>query len=462
VIKLADRNAPLENGGVTGPIADCSTVKPEPGGVIGGEAAPKLVGRFVTVPGETPDAPTIQQFDWSGSYISVRFKGTDKVTVKLSLPPPANPKIDSPQDQVFEFVVDNLPSSKRLITVKENAAGQPTNIPLEDYDIVGLDKNVAHEITIYKNTEAQRGPVLFKGFDLHGGTLLPPTRRARRIEFIGDSIVCGYGNEGGNATCPFEVKVREARDQDGNVILKNGKPVDVNVPITERQYLSFTALTARELDADAVTICWSGKGVYKNYKERLIRKPDGTTERDPESLTTVPELWEKRTIASFDDPSTKWDFATEAEADKPDVVFISLGTNDFSRDTIPESADPDKLSGDNVPDGDMNDPAERETFYKKYLELVQKMRQHRPNAHIFLATPPMLTDQFPLDNARSSLKDILRRIVAAMDSKVYQMDLVEQGFRYGLGCDYHPNLEVHRIMAKQLVGAIKSKTCWSR
>jgi hypothetical protein len=41
------------------------------------------------------------------------------------------------------------------------------------------------------------------------------------------------------------------------------------------------------------------------------------------------------------------------------------------------------------------------------------------------------------------------------------MELVEMGVRYGLGCDYHPNLEVHRIMADQVVGAIRSKTCWS-
>ena len=28
--------------------------------------------------------------------------------------------------------------------------------------------------------------------------------------FIGDSITYGYGIEGGNATCPFEVKLRDA------------------------------------------------------------------------------------------------------------------------------------------------------------------------------------------------------------------------------------------------------------
>ncbi|HVH41038.1 MAG TPA: GDSL-type esterase/lipase family protein, partial [Labilithrix sp.] len=329
--------------------------------------------------------------------------------------------------------------------------------PEENYDIKGLSPNEPHEVTIYKNTEAQKGAVVFKGFDLNGGTYLPPTRRVRRMEFIGDSIICGYGNEGKNATCPFEVEVRRPTDAQGNPIrTADGKQAIVTVPVTENQFLSFSALAARELDADAVTVCWSGKGVYKNYKERPL-------ELDPDTKTTVPQLWETRTIGS-DHVGSKWDFAQEKPDEIPQVVFISLGTNDFSRDTLPPPPDPSKLAGDNIPDGDMNDPAERAKFFDAYLALVRNVRLHRPQAHIFLGTPPMVTDQFPLDNARRNIRETLVNIVRTLDAegdkKVYQMDLVEQGFRYGLGCDYHPNLEVHRIMARQLIGAVRSKTCW--
>ncbi len=462
VFRLADRNSPKENGGITGEPADCSAVQVPPGGAPGGEAAPKLVGRFAF----PPETPGESLFDWSGNYITVRFQGTSKLTVKLRLPGQV------PQDQMFTFAVDNLPPTTRQITVKKDANGNPTLEPEENYDITGLDPGRPHEVTIYKNTEAQKGSVIFRGFELNGGTLLPPTRRARRIEFIGDSIICGYGNEGKNATCPFEVKVREVTDAQGNPVIdeKSGQPVTVTVPLTENQFLSFTSIAARELDADAVTICWSGKGVYKNYKERylvengqFVRDGAGNRVVDPETTVTVPELWETRTVAN-DEKGFKWDFATEKAEEKPQVVFISLGTNDFSRDTAEPASDPSKLEGNNVPDGLMNDPAERDRFFQAYLALVEKVREHRPDAHILLATPPMVTNQFPLDNARNNLRDALLRIVrdreAKGDTKVYQMDLVEQGFRYGLGCDYHPNLEVHRIMARQLVGAIRSKTCW--
>lgn len=454
VVRLTDRNSPKENGGVTGEPANCAVADPLPRGAPGGDAAPKFVGRFASPP-EAPDKPL---FDWSGSNVTVRFQGTSALTAKLRLTG------DVPQDQMFTFVVDGVAETRR-ITVKNDPAGHPTLEPQENYEIAGLDPNQPHEVTLYKNTEAQKGSIVFEGFDLHGGAVLPPTRRPRRMEFIGDSIVCGYGNEGKNATCPFEVKVRDAKDAQGNPIKDaNGNPVTITVPITENQYLSFTSIAARELDADAVTTCWSGKGVYKNYKERYKRDPEThAIVPDDDTFTTVPELWETRTLAS-DFQGFKWDFAQEKPGEVPQVVFISLGTNDYSRDAKPPATDPTKLSGDNIPDGDMNDPAERERFFETYLAFVRKVRERRPDAHIFLAVPPMVTDQFPLDNARSNIRDALLRIVAEQervgDRKVYQMDLVEQGVRYGLGCDYHPNLEVHRIMAKQLVGAVRSKTCW--
>jgi Carbohydrate esterase 2 N-terminal/GDSL-like Lipase/Acylhydrolase family len=454
VARLADRNSPEPNGGVTGEPANCSAIQILPHGAPAGEAAPKFVGRFLF----SEDLPGGAKFDWSGNYVTIRVQNTSKVTAKLRIPvvPPA-------QDQMFTFVVDDLPPATRHLTVKKDASGNPTDEPEENYDIVGLDPSKVHEITIYKNTEAQKGAVEFKGFDLNGGTLLPPTRRPRRIEFIGDSIVCGYGNEGKNATCPFEIKLREAKNA-------AGRTIPVTLPLTENQYLAFTSITARALDADAVTVCWSGKGAYQNYKDRYVIdektgdfvREDGKLKLDEDSLQTMPKLWLERTVGS--DDTTKWDFAQEKPEEKPQVVFISLGTNDFSRDSEPPPSDPTKLAGDNVPDDTMTKPEEREKFFQAYFDLVKNVRERRPDAHIFLAVPPMVTDQYPIDDARKYIRNTLLRIVAEQakvgDRKVYQMDLVEQGFRYGLGCDYHPNLEVHRIMADQLTGAIRSKTCW--
>lgn len=463
VVRLTDRNSPAENGAVTGVPANCKALQ----GILGkggpdGAAEPKFVGRFLFPAKGDPEngipARDFTVFDWSGNYIQIRFKGTEKVTVKLSLPPSQNP-----QDQMVQVALDNLAPVNRQVTVtRDPKTNKPTITPAPSFDVTGLSKG-EHELTIWKNTEAQKGALEFRGFELNGGELLPPNRRPRRMEVIGDSITCGYGNLGENATCPFEVKIREVKTPDG-------KTIPVTVPLTENQYLSFTSQTARNLSADVVTICWSGKGVYKNYKENVRFDPTGAAVPAADATTTVPDLWEKRTIAN-DATNNLWDFTKEKPEEKPQVVVISLGTNDFARDTKPAYPEDDgkpveqrRLPGNNIPDGDMNDPKEYDTFVQTYLKFVEKVRANRPDAHIFLATPPMLTDQFPLDNARTKVREALVRIVAARDKagdgKVYAMDLVEMGFRYGLGCDYHPNLEVHAIMAQQLTGAIRSKTCW--
>src|SRR5262249_42885457 len=205
---------------------------------------------------------------------------------------------------------------------------------------------------------------------------------------------CGYGDLGKNATCPFEVTVRKAGDANGNPVMgPDGQPAVVTVPITESQYNAFTAIAARQLDADAVTLCWSGKGVYLNYKEQLV---------DVDKAVTVPDLWEHRTVGN-DNVGFPWDFTKENPAEQPQVVVITLGTNDFTRDTK-EQHGPGQLPGDNVPDGTLLNPAEYDRFFQKYLEFVRKVRDHRRDAHIFLATSPMMTDQYPFTKPKTMLR----------------------------------------------------------
>lgn len=448
VIRLADRNAPAVNGAVTGEPANCSGVTPEPRGAPGGDAEVLFVGRF--------DRRDENQaiFDWSGNYVAARFEGSS-VRVRLTA---------LEADAIFWAVVDDLPPVRIHV---ESAIAQPEGkAPPGVYTIATGLRGGPHDVVVHRNTEAQSGPTVFGGFEIDG-TLLPPVRRPRRIEVIGDSITCGYGNEGANATCPFDVEVRRKGNCPEVITPTTNLDRDwptcevARVPATENQYLAYSSIAARELDADVVTICWSGKGVEKNYRERSI---------DPNRLVTLPQMWRERTLAGRANVETPdgvsgvaWDFASEPE---PQVVVINLGTNDFTRDVAKnnEGFAYDGDNGDNLPDGTIYQPGGLESYERTFREFVAEVRTRRPNAHIFLAVPPMLTDQYPLDDARATHKRVLLSIVDSFtksgDSKVYAMELVEQGVRYGLGCDYHPNLITHQIMAKQLVGAIRSKTCW--
>ncbi|MEA2746014.1 MAG: hypothetical protein QOI41_157 [Myxococcales bacterium] len=420
VIRMSDRNAPLVNGGVSGPNADCTTSNLPPassssGTRILGAATTKLMGRF-----DLTD-PTKPRFDWSGNAMTARFQGTE-VTWGA----------ESGVEVAYEEVID----------------GNITKVILggavENHTVTRHLPDGFHEITVMRTSEALYGDGTFLPFTFGPNTTqLPVPEKSHRIEYIGDSITCGYGDEGQNATCPYDVTIRTAPDGQGGID-------EVKVPMTMNIYLAYGSIAARQLDAEATTVCFSGKGVNVNYREIGFgegAKADPKAKPDPDAKTVIPDYY-LRTVATErpEAGGRLWDFSKEAE---PEVVVVNVGTNDFARD----------LNQDTVPDG-IDLPA----FQAAYARFVDFIRTKRPNAHIFLAVPPMITDKFPLDNARTDLRNTLHAIVeqrnGAGDAKIYFMEYVEMGTRYGLGCDYHPNLEVHRIMADQTVGAIRSKTCW--
>jgi lysophospholipase L1-like esterase len=104
------------------------------------------------------------------------------------------------------------------------------------------------------------------------------------MEFIGNSITCGYGNEGPNQDCKFS-------------------------GTTENGYMAYGAITARNLNAEYVAVPFSGKGMIRNYDQ-------GPSE-------TMPQLYDRILAAN---PNLKWNFKNYT----PDVVVINLGTNDFA------------------------------------------------------------------------------------------------------------------------------------
>ncbi|MCZ7645184.1 MAG: GDSL-type esterase/lipase family protein [Planctomycetota bacterium] len=144
-----------------------------------------------------------------------------------------------------------------------------------------------HVIRVYKRCESHTGRIKVLGLQLEQGARLldPPARPRRRIEFIGDSITCAYGNE--------------APDKSEH-----------SCPYTENNYLSYAAVAARALQAEHHCIAWSGMGVFQNYggKRGVDLMPDYY-------LRTLPT-----------DTSSRWEFKRWT----PDAVVINLGTNDFS------------------------------------------------------------------------------------------------------------------------------------
>ena len=211
-----------------------------------------------------PEAPT---FSYPGTQIMACFEGTSlKVMAK-----PMSGYFMAQIDQAEPFKVGFMAPNDSVVTVATALADGRHLVKLM-YVVEGLDLK----------------PV-FKGFILDEGRQLapPPALPQRKIEFIGNSITCGYGNESIERSDPFEYE-------------------------TENHYYAYAAITARNLHAQHWVVARSGIGIYRNYNGPRTGNPDN-----------MPAMYE---YTLFNDKREQWDFSRY----QPDVVCINLGTNDLS------------------------------------------------------------------------------------------------------------------------------------
>ena len=214
--------------------------------------------------------PNGVRMSWSGTGFVGRFKGTG-FSVHLS---------DAANQ--YTVLIDGA-----LMPKLKTVAGDKT------YALASGLSDAEHTVEFYRRTEASQGITLVLGVSADAGDaatgqmLAPPAAHGRGIEIIGDSITCGYGNEGVNP-CSFTAD-------------------------TENDYLAYGSILARDLGAELSTVAWSGKGVYYNYNGNRVEP--------------MPTLYD-RTIPL--DPAHPWNFTWQ-----PDLVIINLGTNDYSTSSDP-------------------------------------------------------------------------------------------------------------------------------
>jgi len=309
-----------------------------------------------------------EQFAWSGSGLLASFEGSS-LSVSLN---------DASENQ-FTVILDG-----QLQPKLEAQSGE------HDYVLASSLEAGPHTLELYRRTEASCGVTQFPGLDFgDGGMLLPPPPAAtRRIEVIGDSITCGYGNEGASATCSFSAD-------------------------TENHYSTYGAIAARELGAELVTVCWSGKGIIYNY---------GDDKTDP-----LPALYD-RTLPG--DSSSAYDFSLV-----PDAVVINLSTNDYSTDDDPAAA----------------------VFEQAYVDFLRHLRSKYPDTWIIGTVGPMLGDP-DLSTARAGIAAAVGVLEQEGDTKVrsWEMNISNDA----PGCDYHPSVDTHAAMADALIQELRSTLGW--
>ncbi|GIE33768.1 hypothetical protein Ait01nite_068130 [Actinoplanes italicus] len=264
--------------------------------------------------------------------------------------------------------------------------------------ITGLGRG-EHTVRVAKRTESPWAAGQFGGFVAGDGGLIlgKPAARTRQIEFIGDSWTAGYGNMSTSRDCSAIGGV----DRNSNA---------------DR---TFGALTARGLGADYQLNAWSGRGMVRNYNGGDA----GTDYR----------TWYDRTLQAVDTTAlprpASW---------KPQVIVIGLGINDFSTDLHAGEkwATIDELAAD---------------YRSAYEGFVGKLRErYGPAAHLILTYPTLWNTTAMAD----SIEQVVAGRNAAGDTRVRSLHYSSQLDQ--LGCDWHPSLDDHTLLAAELTTAIEA------
>jgi hypothetical protein len=317
-----------------------------------------------------PAAPVIS---WPGTAIAGNFTGTS-LAVRLDDQHGKNYfNVFIDGDLTYPFVLEAAKGDKTYLVAQGLAPGR-------------------HSFLLTKRTEGEEGATVFHGLELaDGGALLAPSPRpAHRIEFFGDSITSGMGNEGAD----------NGRDDLGK---------------DKNSFMSYAAITARALGAEAHITSQSGIGVMISWFP-----------------FTMPDFYDQ--LSAVGDNDSRWDVSRWT----PEVVVINLMQNDswlIGRDhrLQPEPDDAARIAA--------------------YQRFVARIRQLYPKAYIVCALGSM--DATKAGSAWPGyVTAAVERLRKGGDTRI---DTVFFPFS---GYGQHPRVKQHQANAAQLTAFIRQKMGW--
>lgn len=175
---------------------------------------------------------------------------------------------------------------------------------------------------------------------------------------------------------------------------------------------AFGSLVARHFDAEPHFVSWSGKGMMRNYGSPETSDP-----------TSFP-LYYPRTLSSTEGA---WDAASWI----PQYVVIQLGGNDFSTEPRPSL----------------------EEYKAAYHAFLDALYEQYPGVTVILGTTQSGTEY--------EYKEVIFQEQIANKGRAGQLFhlLLNNGLS-NTGCDFHPNLADHQIIAERLIEIILAHGAW--
>ncbi len=254
-------------------------------------------------------------------------------------------------------------------------------------------------ITLIKLSEALHSTVGIKSIDVVSkGDISPTKEKDLKIEFIGDSLTCGYGVDDEVSSHHFSTKTEDATK-------------------------AFAYKTAQILDADYSLVSYSGFGIISGYTSiKGVKSGD----------YTVPEMYEALAYSSgnyngYNAADTPWDFSQF----QPDIVVICLGANDQT------------YTGS-------NEELMRE-YTDGYVKFLKQIRRHNPDAY-FVCCLGLVSDGL-FESVYTAAEEYTEQ---TSDGRITAVHLPVQDGTTGYAVDYHPTAATYNDAAVLLAKDISS------
>lgn len=276
--------------------------------------------------------------------------------------------------------------------------------PEEVYTVFESDESKTVNVKIVKLSETAMSTFGIKPIEIQPDeNIVPAAEKSHKIEFIGDSITCGYGVDDEVAEHPFHTS-------------------------TEDVTKAYAYKTAQALDADYSMVSISGYGIISGWTANSNNKVPNQT--IPQYYTKLGFSYQK--FASMTPPSSlEWDFSKFV----PEVVVVNLGTND-----------------DSYVQGNVEKQKEYSEAYAEFLKVI---REKNPDAEIFCTLGIMGQRLFPgVEDAVKIYTD------ATGDKKIHTFMFDAQDGSLGYAADWHPTAATHDKASEALVAEIKSVMGW--
>ena len=269
-------------------------------------------------------------------------------------------------------------------------------------DFLTSDTAKAVTVRIIKLSESPFAPFAIKTIDVTSTADIEPTAQKQyKIEFIGDSITCGYGVDDENVSGGFKTA-------------------------TENGSKTYAYKTAEALGADYSIVAASGFGIISGY-----------TTSELNSAQTIPPYYSNLGFSwyPFADGSNSTNIAWDFNEFQPDAVVINLGTNDNSYCGSNESRKAEYVAG--------------------YVEFLKDIRAKNPNATIFCTLGIMGQELFP------QIEEAVAQYTAETgDTNVTSMEFDVQQVSDTICVDWHPSEKTHQKAANALIDYMKYIMNW--